>query len=480
MNRAASILLLAAACATPNPIPAGEKPAWVSTPNGDVRFPPDQFAAAVGSVALAQQPAPELLASVDDAARAAVSADVEQSVAAELGAAQLTEKPAAAELVRKLDLTAAVDIRGRWRAGDTAYAWAVFDKGKARDAQAAQAGEHDKLAKDLLAQGDAAAQGAPADALRSYARARSEAAAAMQTALLARALGGKAEATSTVAEAEEKVGELLEELTLTVVEGDKQRAAEGKPLPQPVVFTAWLKGKKAVGLPMAVSIPGGRAASVTVGPDGRGEVRVEDIGKFAKREQLIAIALDWPALLGVAPSAVPAWITAQPVAGTTATAYKKGVETTRVLVLVYEKIDGGFHVAHPPLAAALTGSLKKAGFDVQNGQPLLAKYGAERISRMTDAQLREAAKRVADVVVIGTAVSRYASGSSATAVWHRARADIRAVEVASGLVLFQAPPDEVMSKRAGEPSTAGRSALAALGETLSPAVQAALLKAVSH
>lgn len=480
MKRAASILLLAAACAAPNPIPAGEKPAWVSTPNGDVRFPPDRFAAAVGSVLLGQKPVPELLAAVDDAARAALAASLEQAVAAELAAAELSEKPAAAFLLRKLDLPAAIDIQGRWRAGDTAYAWAVFDKGKARDAQAAQAVDHGKLAKDFLAQGDVAAQTAPADALRSYARARSEASVALEAALLARALGGKAEATGAAAEAEEKVGALLDELTLTVLEGDRQRVGEGKPLPQPIVFSAWLKGKKAVGLPMAVSIPGGRAAGVVVGPDGRGEVRVEDIGKFAKREQPIGIALDWPALLGVPASAVPAWIGAQPTAGTTATAYKKGVETTRVLVLIHEKIDGGFPVGHHPLAAALTGSLKKAGFDVQNGQALLTKYGAERISRMSNAQVREAAKRVADVVVIGTAVSRYSSGSSATAVWHSARADIRALEVASGQVLFQAPPEEVKSKRAGEPSTAGRSALQALGETLSPRVQAALVKAESQ
>jgi len=489
MRHAAFALLLAAACAGPNPIPSGDKPAWVSTPNGDVRFPPDRYLAAVGSVPVGQKLAPDLLASVDAAAREAVAGGVKSGIAAEVtsftnsqaqrrsAADKLTADQRLAEVLAGFDLASAIQIQGRWRSGDTAYAWAVFDKQKEQEAQAAKASEHEKLAKDLLAQGDAAAAQTPADALRSYARARTEAAAAQGGFLLARGLGGKAELTGTMAEAEGKVGALLEELTLTVAEGDRQRAVESKPLPQPIVFTAWLKGKKAVGLPMAVTVAGGRANNVSVGPDGKGEVRVDDIGKFAKREQQIQIAVDWPGLLGVPADRVPAWISAQPNAGVTAVALKKGIETTRVLVLIYEKIDGGFPVTQPPLAAVLASSLQKAGFDVQNGQALLDKFGAERISRMTDAQLREAAKRVADVVVIGSAVSRYASNYGTTTVFHRAKADIRALEVQSGQVVFQAPADEVKSKRPGEPNTAGRSALQALGEALAPPLQAALVKA---
>jgi hypothetical protein len=478
MKRISAALVLCAACAPPL-IPAGEKPAWVSTPNGDLRFPPDRFIAAVGSLPVTQKPTPELLASLDDAARAAVQSIVAASVANELNAAQLRQKPAAADLLRKLDAPAACSIEGRWRAGDTAYAWAVFDKGKAADAQLAAAEQHQKAAQDLLAQGDAA-EGAPGDALRFYAHAHTEAVASAASALSARALGVKTEVSPVMAQAEEKVGSLLESLSLTVVEGDRQRASEGKPLPQPIVFTAWLKGKKAAGLPMAVSVPGGRAAAVTVGPDGRGEVRVDDAGKFARREQSIGIALDWPVLLGVDASAVPAWITSQQAAGTVATAVKKGVDTTRVLVLVHEKIDGGFPVTHPPLAAALAAALRKAGFDVQDGEALMKKFGAERVSRMTDAQVRDAARRVADVVVIGTAVSRFDSNPSAASMAYKAKAEIRALEVGSGQVVYTAPPDEVKSKKAGEPSTAGRSALQALADVIAPSLQAALVQAESQ
>src|SRR5438874_7100204 len=171
--------------------------------------------------------------------------------------------------------------------------------------------DHEKLARELLAQGAAMVSEKPADALRAYARARGEAAAESTGVLLVRALGGKAELTGTAAEAEAKVGALLGELVLTIVEGDQQRVPESAALPAPIVFTAWLKGKRAVGLPMAVTIAGGgRAGAVTVGPDGKAEVRVESVGKFSK-EQPIQIALDWPGLLGVPASGVPAGIAAE-------------------------------------------------------------------------------------------------------------------------------------------------------------------------
>jgi hypothetical protein len=257
---------------------------------------------------------------------------------------------------------------------------------------------------------------------------RAEAAAALDGVTLLRALGGKADPPAALADAESRVGALLGELTLTVVEGDRQLAGEGKPLPQPIMFSAWLKGKKAVGLPVAVTVPGGRAAGVAVGPDGRGEVRVEDAGRFGK-EQSVSIAVDWPGLLGAAQ--VPAWIAALPKASVTAVALRKGVETTRVLVLAADR----------GLSSALTAALRKAGFAVQDGQALLDKFGAERIAAMTDAQLREASRRVAEVVVMGGV-----------------GADVHALEVASGQVLFRAPA----------------------GKGVSAALQAALVKAASE
>jgi hypothetical protein len=485
---------LLAACASPGPIPRGDKPAWVSTPNGDVRFPPDRFIAQVGTTSVGVKSAPEqLLAAVDAAARAAVAASLTSVISSEVKNyesvqtqnGQTTEKLSAeqrvSQVVQDFDLVAAIEIQGRWREGDTAYAWAVFDKQKALTLQQGKVDDREKLAKDLLAQGAAAEGEKPADALRAYARARTEAAAAVNGGLLVRALGGKSELSGTMAQAESRVAALMGELTLSVVEGDQQRAAEGKPLPQPIVFTAWLKGKRAVGLPMAVTIAnGGRASNVTVGPEGKAEVRVDDVGKFARNEQQIQIAVDWPGLLGVGADKVPAWIAASPTAGISAVALKKGVSTTRVLVLIYERVDGGAPVAEPPVAEKITNALKSQGFDVQNGQGFLDKFGAERISKMGDAELRAASRRVADMVVIGSATSRYSSNFGSTTVWHRARADIRAIEVGTGTVVFTAPTDEVKSKRPGELNVAGRSALEELGAALSPNLGAALKKAAEQ
>ena len=49
MTRFISLGLLLCACASAGPIPGGDKPAWVSTPNGDLRYPADRYIAQVGS-----------------------------------------------------------------------------------------------------------------------------------------------------------------------------------------------------------------------------------------------------------------------------------------------------------------------------------------------------------------------------------------------------------------------------------------------
>lgn len=483
MKRVALCLVLCA-CAS-GPISRGDKPAWVSTPNGDVRFPQDRFVAQVGSTTVGKKTAPDLLASLDAASRAAVVEAVTSNVRAEVksdpAAAALPAEQRVSQVMQDLGLASAIEIEGRWRDGDTAYAWAVFDKQKALVLQQGKVASHEKLARDLLAQGAAVETEKPAEALRSYARARNEAAATIDGVLLVRALGGKIEPGDAMAQAESKVSALLGELTLSVVEGDQQRTADHKALPQPLVFTAWLKGQRAAGLPLAVTVAnGGSVEHATVGPEGKAEVRIADAGTFAGTAQPIQIAVDWPALLGVAADKVPAWIAAGPRAGISAVALKKGVGSTRVLVLIYEKVDGGLAVAGAPVAEKLTTSLKQAGFDVQNGQALLDRFGAERISKMSDLQLREAARRVADVVVIGSATSRYSSNFGSSTVWHRARADIRAIEVGTGAVVFTAPSDEVKSRRPGELNVAGRSALEALGEALGPDLDAALKKAAEQ
>jgi hypothetical protein len=472
------VLALLAACAS-GPIPTGEKPIWVQAPRSDLRFPPDKFICAVGTTSVGKKEAPELLASADAAARAAVAAVLRIAVGSEAsslasGQAQIPAELRVEQVAQDFDLAAAVEVLSRWREGDTAYTWGVLDKSKALLLQQGRVADREKLAKDLLAQGEAAeSSGAPADALRAYARARIEAEAALGGVLLLRALGGKAEVAGALSDAQGKMSALLGKLVLTVVEGDQQRVAPGKPLPQPVVFTAWIAGKRAAGLPFAVSVPGGRAEAVTIGPDGRAEVRVDDIGEFSKPEQQVEINLDWARFLGAPPDKAPAWTAVAPKAGVTAVALKKGVETTRVLVLIYEKIDGGNPLSEPPVAAAVATTLQRAGFIVQDSKPLVGRYGAERLAALNDQQLREAARSKADVVVIGTVTSRDSSNSVATA-----RAEVRAVDVASGEIVFRAPPEEMKSERPGELNVAGRSALEALSKALAPSVEKALRAAV--
>jgi hypothetical protein len=465
------VIAVTAACAS-GPIPAGPKPIWVQAPSSDLRFSPDKFICAVGTTSVGSKPAPELLAGADAAARAAVAAVLQSAVASEASSSEAMAK----QVAKDFDLTAAVNVLEKWREGDTAYAWGVLDKSKALALQQGKVAEREKLAKDLLAQGETSeSAAAPIDALRAYAKARTEAEAALGGVMLLRALGGKMDASSAVADADGKISALLGKLVLTVVEGDKQRAVEGKALAQPIVFTAWIAGKRAAGLPFAIAVPGGRAdASVTVSPEGRAEVRVADIGKFVAPEQPIAIHLDWPKLLGVPADKAPAWAAAVPKAGITAVALKKGVETTRVLVLIYEKIDGSAPVNEPPVAPAVASALQRAGFNVQDAKPIVDRFGAERLAGLSDAQVKEAAKNRADVVVIGTVTSRFASNYGATTVWHRARADVRAIDVGSGQIIFRSPADEVKSEQPGEPNVAGRSALEAVGKTLAPGVEKAL------
>src|SRR6059058_4995239 len=170
----ATLALVLCACASKGPIPTGDRPAWVSTPNGDVRFPSDRFIAQVGSTAVGAKPAPELLASVDAAAKAAVASTLTSAIAAE---SRNFETNGATPEQLAADLLAGIEIQGRWRAGDTAYGWAILDKSKALAAQQAAVADHEKLARELLAQGAAVEREKPADALRAYARARGEAAA---------------------------------------------------------------------------------------------------------------------------------------------------------------------------------------------------------------------------------------------------------------------------------------------------------------
>ena len=347
--------------------------------------------AAVGTAQVAQKATPQdAVAAVDAAAKEAVMKLV-------------------GPVAKDLGLPAGVQVADRWQQGTTAYALGVFDKAKALADQQAKVAAAEKSAQDLLAQGKTEEDEKPADALRDYARARMATEASAAPVALVQGLGGTVADSTVAQDAENKVSALRRELVLSVVQGDQQRAAEHKPLPAPIVFTAWLKGKRAGGLPMAVTVPGGSTTHVVISPEGKAEAQVADVGAFGRGvEQQIQIGVDWPVLLGV--PATPEWVSKGATGAITAKVLKKGISTMRVLVLAQQKNDRD----------RLTAALKDTGFDVQNGEALINKFGAERIGKMTDAQLRDAARRVADVVLTGGG-------------------PIRAVEVSSGTVLYSGP-----------------------------------------
>lgn len=473
---------LIAACAS-GPLRTGEKPAWVDKPADDPRYPADKFLCAVGTTTVGAKAAPDLLAALDASARASLAATLQSTVSAEVKSVERVEQTVngkehstvesfigeqrVQQVVKEFDLSAAVTIVDRFREGDLASAWAVLDKAKALGLQEGKVKDHARLAQELVAQGDAAA--GPGDALRAYARARSESEAAQGGAMLLRALGGKAEAPAAVAEG--KLAALLGKLALTLADGDAQRVSEGKPLPQPLVLTALIDGKPAAGLPLTAQVAGTKDVEGTVGPDGRATLRIDDAGKFAEPQKSVAISVDWGRLVG-GPS--PAWARG---AGRTvsATLVKRSIATTRVLLLISEKVEGEAQVSEPPVQAQLGRLLQRAGFSLQSSSAL----NATELSALSDPQLRERTRAIADVVIVGNATSRFSSNFGNTTVWHRARADLRALDLGTGLVLFQAPATEVKGKP-GAPSVAGRSALEALGEAIGPGLAQSLTSAVAQ
>src|SRR5438552_673186 len=157
----ATLALVLCACASKGPIPTGDRPAWVSTPNGDVRFPSDRFIAQVGSTAVGAKPAPELLASVDAAAKAAVASTLTSAIAAESTYINGSQAIGATPEQLAADLLAGIEVQGRWRAGDTAYGWAILDKSKALAAQQAAVADHEKPARGFVAKGGGVAYEKP-------------------------------------------------------------------------------------------------------------------------------------------------------------------------------------------------------------------------------------------------------------------------------------------------------------------------------
>jgi hypothetical protein len=256
-----------------------------------------------------------------------------------------------------------------------------------------------------------------------------------------------------------------------VESGGEQRATDGKALPQPIVVAATAGAAPVAALPLAVELRGGRLqARLRTGPDGRASVRVDDVGRFDTPEKAITARVDWAALS--AGAAAPAWAPALPEVAVATTALKKTRETTRVIVHVNEQImmseAGGDPraVPAPPVSAAIMKALEAAG--LRPVDPRLLDARLTDPAAAGDDELRAKAAGLADVLITGTAISRESGKYGAVTVWHRARAELRVVDLGTGRAATIA--DEARGARPGAPDVAGRSALEALSEKLGPTV----------
>jgi hypothetical protein len=467
----------------------GPRPEWIDKPSSDPRYPIDRFVTARAAVSLKGLSEAEATAKLDAAVRGEVATQIAGKITAELndyeketkknGVSQ-TERAIeqrAQQTVKDFDLTN-IEIKERWRDGDTAYALGVLEKQKAVLLETPKLTDLAKSAAEHLSRGDGLAEKDPGAALAEYFRARQDGEKAWDGKSLVRALGGDAAGIPAPTEATEKLATLAGKIALTVESGGGQRVTDGKALPRPIVIAAKAGAAPVAGLPLAIELRGGRLQpKVRTGPDGKASVRVDDVGKFDTPEKPINVTVDWGALANG--NAAPVWARSLPELAAATTAEKKTKESTRVIVRIIEQImmseAGGDpkDVTEPPVRTSITKALEDAGMKPVDAKALDAKLTDP--AKAGDAELKDKAVGLADVLVIGTATSRESGKYGTKTVWHRARAELRVVDLGTGRVIATFT-DEAKAKKPGEPDWAGRSALEALSEKVGPSVAPKLLK----
>ncbi|MDB4983641.1 MAG: hypothetical protein JWM82_4393 [Myxococcales bacterium] len=486
---------LVAGCGTSGGAPAiatgGARPDWIDKPSSDPRYPIERYVTARAAVSLKGLTEAEAAAKLDAATRGEVATQIAGKITAELNDVEketlkngksTTERSIeqrAQQTVKDFDLTS-IEIKERWRDGDTAYALGVLEKQKAVLLETPKLTDLVKSASEHLARGDALVDKDPGAGLGEYFRARQDGEKAWDGKSLIRALGGDAGVVPAPTEATEKLATLAGKIALVIESGGGQRVTDGKALPRPVVVLAMAGAAPVAGLPLAIELRGGRLQSkVRTGPDGRASVRVDDVGKFDTPEKPINVTLDWGGLANANSGAAPAWARALPELAAATTTQKKTKESTRVIVRISEEImmseSGGDPkaVTEPPVGTAVMKALQDAGLKPVDAKALDAKLTDP--AKAGDAELKEKAVGLADVLVIGTATSRESGKYGTKTVWHRARAELRVVDLGTGRVIATFT-DEAKAKKPGEPDWAGRSALEALSEKLAPTVAPKLLK----
>jgi hypothetical protein len=137
--------------------------------------------------------------------------------------------------------------------------------------------------------------------------------------------------------------------------------------------------------------------------------------------------------------------------------------------------DGGdpVGVTEPLVCNAIIKALQQVGIHPKDAKELDAKLSDP--ANPSDVEIREKAAGLADFVILGSATSRESGKYGAKTVWHRARAELRIVDLGTGRVVTSLN-QEVKGKEPDFPEKAGRIALETLSEKIGTAITADFLK----
>jgi hypothetical protein len=198
-----------------------------------------------------------------------------------------------------------------------------------------------------------------------------------------------------------------------------------------------------------------------------------DPGPLTGNDTKAVATIDWEGLASSAGidthNGVPAWLKGAKVPDVSFKIVAKGLASTRVLVKIVESIEEGAPVKESAVESAIIADLTKAGFDVKDSKALVdAVGGADKLATISDAELKEKARGLADVIVIGTAVSRFNKKFAGSVVYNRAKGVIRAVDVNDGKVLSNVDLDVPATRYGQGPDKAGAVSLKELGEKVGP------------
>jgi hypothetical protein len=115
--------------------------------------------------------------------------------------------------------------------------------------------------------------------------------------------------------------------------------------------------------------------------------------------------------------------------------------------------------------SALTNAFTGAGFNVTDGEALVARIPVDKLLVLDPKEFQKEARDLADIIIIGQAATAFSSTLAGDVAVHRARLNLRVVDLGSGQVLAT-----VSEEKKGEPGKgpgkAGQKALAALAKGL--------------